>query len=56
MVIEVLTTDEERVDSLVDELLEEFPPASTPAVDFLGEQFDRGSRGSTSSRGVAASG
>ena len=42
MVIEVLTTDEERVDSLVDELLEEFPPASTPAVDFLGEQFDRG--------------
>jgi alkylation response protein AidB-like acyl-CoA dehydrogenase len=42
MVIEVLTTDEERVDSLVDELLEEFPPASTPAVEFLGEQFDRG--------------
>jgi alkylation response protein AidB-like acyl-CoA dehydrogenase len=36
------TTDEARVDALVDELLEKFPPKSTDAVTFLGEQFDRG--------------
>jgi alkylation response protein AidB-like acyl-CoA dehydrogenase len=36
------TTDEARVDALVDELLEKFPPSSTDAVTFLGEQFDRG--------------
>jgi alkylation response protein AidB-like acyl-CoA dehydrogenase len=36
------TTDEARVDALVDELLEKFPPKSTDPVTFLGEQFDRG--------------
>src|SRR6187397_2422133 len=36
------TTDEGRVDALVDELLERFPPATTDPVTFLGEQFDRG--------------
>jgi len=36
------TTDEARVDALVDELLEKFPPTSTDPVTFLGEQFDRG--------------
>ncbi len=36
------TTDEARVDALVDELLETFPPSSTDPVTFLGEQFDRG--------------
>jgi alkylation response protein AidB-like acyl-CoA dehydrogenase len=30
------------VDDLVDGLLADFPPASTPATAFLGEQFDRG--------------
>ena len=34
--------DEQRVDALVDELLEQFPPKSTDPVTFLGEQFDRG--------------
>jgi alkylation response protein AidB-like acyl-CoA dehydrogenase len=36
------TTDEARVDALLDELLEEFPPTTTDPVTFLGEQFDRG--------------
>jgi alkylation response protein AidB-like acyl-CoA dehydrogenase len=36
------STDEQRVDALVDELLEKFPPQSTDPVTFLGEQFDRG--------------
>ena len=36
------TTDEEQVSALVDELLEQFPPTSTPPEKFLGEQFDRG--------------
>jgi alkylation response protein AidB-like acyl-CoA dehydrogenase len=36
------TTDEQRVEALVDELLEKFPPKSTDPVTFLGEQFDRG--------------
>ena len=35
-------TDEARVQSLVDELLAEFPPAEVSGVDFLGAQFDRG--------------
>ncbi len=30
------------VDELVDQLLSEKPPATTPAKEFLGEQFDRG--------------
>ena len=30
------------VDELVDSLLADFPPGSTPAQEFLGEQFDRG--------------
>ena len=37
-----LTTDEQRVISLVDELLEQFPPKSTPPAAFLGAQFDKG--------------
>ena len=36
------TTDEQRVEALVDDLLEKFPPKSTDPVTFLGEQFDRG--------------
>jgi alkylation response protein AidB-like acyl-CoA dehydrogenase len=36
------SSDEARVDALVDELLEQFPPESTDRVTFLGEQFDRG--------------
>ncbi len=31
-----------NVEELVDQLLEEMPPATTPAKEFLGEQFDRG--------------
>ena len=31
-----------NVDELVDGLLADFPPATTPAQQFLGEQFDRG--------------
>jgi alkylation response protein AidB-like acyl-CoA dehydrogenase len=38
----VLTSDEQRVSDLVDELLREFPPASTDPVTFLGAQFDKG--------------
>ena len=37
-----LDTDEQRVSDLIDELLEKFPPDSTPSTEFLGEQFDRG--------------
>src|SRR5215210_1090367 len=37
-----LTTDEQRVSDLVDELLEQFPPRETEGRTFLGEQFDRG--------------
>ncbi len=35
-------TDEALVESLIDDLLESFPPASTDAVTFLGAQFDHG--------------
>ena len=35
-------TDEERVAALVDRLLAEHPPATTPPRDFLGAQFDLG--------------
>jgi alkylation response protein AidB-like acyl-CoA dehydrogenase len=31
-----------NVEELVDQLLEDMPPATTPAKEFLGEQFDRG--------------
>jgi hypothetical protein len=31
------SSDEARVDALVDELLEQFPPESTDRVTFLGE-------------------
>ena len=34
--------DEKRVDFLVDELLEDYPVATTDPVTFLGAQFDRG--------------
>ncbi len=36
------TTTQQEVDELVDRLLADCPPASTDAVSFLGEQFDRG--------------
>ena len=35
-------TDEQQVSDLLDELLETFPPATSDARVFLGEQFDRG--------------
>ena len=35
-------SDEQRVSDLVDDLLREFPPASTPAAEFLGAQYDQG--------------
>ncbi len=34
--------DEEQVTRLVEALLDRYPPASTPEVDFLGAQFDAG--------------
>ncbi len=37
-----LTADEQRVSDLVDELLAEHPPKSTPSTAFLGAQFDKG--------------
>ena len=37
-----LDADEQRVVDLTTELLEAFPPDSTPPAQFLGEQFDRG--------------
>ncbi|MGH9271294.1 MAG: acyl-CoA dehydrogenase family protein [Ilumatobacteraceae bacterium] len=37
-----VSTDEQRIDSLVDELLERFPPKDTEPKEFLGQQFDRG--------------
>jgi len=41
-VAETSTSPELQVSDLVDELLAKFPPQSTPAKAFLGEQFDRG--------------
>lgn len=41
-VTETRTSDEQQVLDLVEQLLTEFPPASTDPVTFLGEQFDRG--------------
>jgi alkylation response protein AidB-like acyl-CoA dehydrogenase len=35
-------SEEQRVVDLVEDLLEKFPPRSTPPKEFLGEQFDRG--------------
>ncbi len=37
-----LNADEQRVDDLVTELLDQFPPKATSVVDFLGAQFDKG--------------
>jgi alkylation response protein AidB-like acyl-CoA dehydrogenase len=37
-----MTTDEQRVLELVEDLLAKFPPATTDPKVFLGEQFDRG--------------
>lgn len=42
VVAEISTAQEQQISDLVDELLAKFPPTSTPAVKFLGEQFDRG--------------
>ena len=39
---ELLTEEEQRVDALLDDLLEAFPPRDTDPVTFLGAQFDRG--------------
>ena len=35
-------TDEQRVNALVDELLEKFPPSKVSVVEFLGAQYDLG--------------
>ena len=37
-----VTSEEELVSGLVDQLLADHPPASTDAVTFLGAQFDLG--------------
>jgi alkylation response protein AidB-like acyl-CoA dehydrogenase len=37
-----LTADEQRVTDLVDDLLDQFPPALTDPFEFLGRQYDRG--------------
>ena len=37
-----VTSEEQRVLDLVEDLLEKFPPKETDSVTFLGEQFDRG--------------
>jgi alkylation response protein AidB-like acyl-CoA dehydrogenase len=37
-----VTTEEQRVNALCDELLQEYDPKSTPAAEFLGAQYDRG--------------
>ncbi len=37
-----VTADEQRVSALIDDLLNEFPPATNSTVDFLGAQFDKG--------------
>jgi len=39
---DTMTSEEERVSALVDELLDRFPPASTGPIEFLGAQFDLG--------------
>jgi alkylation response protein AidB-like acyl-CoA dehydrogenase len=41
-VTETRTSEEQQVLDLVEQLLAEFPPASTDPVTFLGAQFDRG--------------
>ncbi|MFM8380744.1 MAG: acyl-CoA dehydrogenase family protein, partial [Actinomycetota bacterium] len=38
----ILTADEQRVSTIVDRLLEDFPPRSTDPAAFLGAQFDAG--------------
>lgn len=38
----VQTADEVRVNTLIDELLTEFPPTKTDPVTFLGAQYDKG--------------
>jgi alkylation response protein AidB-like acyl-CoA dehydrogenase len=37
-----VTTEEQRVQAICDELLAEHDPKSTPAAEFLGAQYDRG--------------
>jgi alkylation response protein AidB-like acyl-CoA dehydrogenase len=39
---ESTSSDEKRVDALIDKLLADHPPATTKPVDFLGAQFDAG--------------
>ena len=41
-ITESVTTDEQRVDALVDQLLEQHPPKSSSTVEFLGAQYDLG--------------
>jgi alkylation response protein AidB-like acyl-CoA dehydrogenase len=38
----VVDRDEQRVEALVDQLLADCPPSSTPEVEFLGRQYDLG--------------
>jgi alkylation response protein AidB-like acyl-CoA dehydrogenase len=40
--VEAISADEARIIELTDQLLREFPPSSTSAVNFLGAQFDLG--------------
>lgn len=42
MATTTLSSDEQLISGLVDELLAEFPPKSTPPAAFLGAQFDKG--------------
>ena len=41
-VADVTTSPEQQVSDLVDQLLQNFPPQSTPSAKFLGQQFDLG--------------
>ncbi len=42
MSTETVSSDAQLVEQLCDELLAQFPPATTPAREFLGAQFDKG--------------
>ena len=42
MATEVLSAEEVQVADLADQLIAQHPPASTPAIAFLGAQFDLG--------------
>ncbi|MFM8792287.1 MAG: acyl-CoA dehydrogenase family protein, partial [Solirubrobacterales bacterium] len=42
MTATIETIDETRVAELAQQLVKDFPPKTTPVVEFLGAQFDRG--------------